>query len=665
MRMCRKRTKNIILLITVTLILSFSLFLTFNQQSTTSNTLTIPTQPTNPTSSTSLNSKMGTHLQQLLQTSDPSTEYEMIIFFDGTVNYTQGINLLKNLGDFEIISNYTILDGICIKAPIKIAPIIAQQNYVSSITYNEEIKLAPEQITTNEIQAEDQSANNAIGASTLQTTYGLNGTGVVVAVLDTGINPHIDLPGSQIIYNQSFVLGESSTDDLNGHGTAVAGIIGASGINDSADKGVAPAVTFLNLKVLDKNGNGEDLWAINAIDEALTNSTSHPKANIISMSLGNSNGTSDDTLSIAANRAWNNGTIVVAAAGNEGGDGFSLYYGIIPIYRTINSPGLGAYIITVGSVDTSHSSVSYFSSRGPTDDNRSKPDIVAPGEDLTVLSNDNHSILHNYFSGTSAATPVVSGAIALLLDAHSNVSWISPNTVKAAIMMKATDLSDNPFSQGAGLININSAYNYLQDYYIKNATTIPPLIITPIRAITPPMTLSNTSITILNLTIVVGNLTNNTSIINATFSVNGNASAYTTLPPLNTFNLTDEQQFVPISFTVPPNMSVSNFSGTLMFVNISGNGSVLFTIPLSPPSVKPSLLYLLLLLFGSSRPVNNLLVIGGIVGIGAVVVIGLVAIVWAGRRKPKPPPEFFEFGQGEGPPPPPPPPPEPEPDWFT
>jgi subtilisin family serine protease len=659
MKMCRKTTKSLILLITVTLILSVSLFLTINQQPITSNTPTIPTQSTSPTiQATSTNPKMGTHLQQLLQTSDPSTEYEMIIFFEKTINYTQGITLLKNLGDFEILSNYTILDGVCIKAPIKMAEDVVQQSYVRAITYNEKIRLTPNQITTTEIHTKDTSVNKIIGASTLQTAYGLNGTGVVVAVLDTGINPHNDLPGSRIILNASYVTGELNiTADLNGHGTAVAGIIGSSG---TAATGVATNVTFLNLRVLNQYGEGTFSALIAAIEEALRDYQPpyfHPKADIISLSLGDPEGTSYDDMSIAVNDAWvDEDTIVVAAAGNEGGSIWGGFWGNVN-YWTINSPGLAAHIITVGSTGGSnYQSVSYFSSRGPTDDYRDKPDIVAPGEYIYTLSNDSHSYVS--FSGTSAATPVVSGAIALLLDHNTGMPRLTPNTIKAAIMMTAKDLGGNPFSQGAGLINISRAFEYLQEYYISGTNDTPPLIITPIRAITPPMTLSNLSDTILNLTIVVGNISG-PPIIDAYFEVIGNARFFnTTIPGPISDNLDDTQIFKQISFRVPSNMSASDFSGILMFRN--GSGESLFNITLSLTSEIPLWFYLLPLFFLSSYHPVSLWAIGGIVGIAAVAVIALVAIIRAVRRKPKLPPEFgFKWGEK------PPSPPEPEEtDWF-
>ncbi|MFB0563872.1 MAG: S8 family serine peptidase [Candidatus Lokiarchaeia archaeon] len=636
----RRRTKNLILLTTITLILSLSTFIAFNHQPIAQNTLAIPTQPTSPTTE---NSKMGTHLQQLLQTSVPSTEYEMIIFFEKTVNYTQGINLIKNLGNFEIISNYTILNGIWIKAPIGMAENIVQLNYVRSITYNEKIILTNNQITTNEIQIKYTGVNTAIGADKLQTTYGLNGTGVVVAVLDSGINPHIYLPGSRIIYNEDFT-GEGYTD-LEGHGTAVAGIIGASG---GTAKGVAPAVEFLNLKVLNQSGEGSSGWLLDAIDEALNDSNpAHPKADIISLSLGHFPGDSNDQMSKAANDAWIlHDTIIVAAAGNEGGYG----------YETINSPGLGAYIITVGSASgLNYGSVSSFSSRGPTDDNRAKPDLVAPGVDITTLSNDGSGTTS--FSGTSASTPVVSGAIALLLDNSTNgMPWLSPNTVKATLMMTARDLGLNPFRQGTGLINISKAYDYLQDYYINRNNTTPPLIVTPIRAISTPMTLNNVTPTILNLTIIVGNVTTD-PIIKPIFRVTGNASSFIfgSIGSI-TSPLDNTQEFVRIRFLVPSGESPDHFSGDLELVNNTGSGVVLFTISLGIYSDRPSWPSLLPTFLGLDQT-TNLLLLGGIVGVATICLIGLIAGVRARRRKPEAPPDY-EFGWDEWPPPPPPP------DWF-
>jgi subtilisin family serine protease len=622
------------LLVVVTLIFSASLFLAFNQQQVTQNNLNLTNELI---STTSINSKMGTHLQYLMQTSNPSTEYEMLIFFDGTVNYTQGLNLLQNLGNFEIIYNYSNINGVCIKAPIGMAETIAQQNYVSAITYNEEVEIAPTQVTTNGVQAEDIYANGAIGATTLQNSpYNLNGTRVVVAVIDTGINPHTDLSASRIIFNESFVPYENYTD-LNGHGTAVAGIIGAT-YDPSYPyvEGVAPAVQFLNLKVLDSTGTGELAWVVAAINEAVSTgnlTNPHPKADIISMSLGDSSGTPWDDMSMAVNSAWSNtNTIVVAAAGNEG-----------PSYGTIDSPGSAAQIIAVGATGgTNFQTIASFSSRGPTDDYRDKPDIVAPGVGLYVLSNDGSGFLSG-FSGTSASTPVVSGAIALLLSNSTNgMPWLklSPDTVKAALMMTAMDLGVNPFIQGAGLLNISAAYNYLQDYYITNTTDTPPLIITPIRAIAAPMFLWDLTPADLVLTVVVGNLTSNTPIINASFTVSGNASAFTTVSSGVFSSLNDTQVYVPVSFILPLwGWSAQDFSGNLTLIN--GTGAALFTIPLALNDASftdlPLALVLLYLYVNDitnlSNTANNAAYLGiGSIALGLVVAFG---IAWErSKRKP-------------------------------
>jgi hypothetical protein len=346
----------------------------------------------------------------------------------------------------------------------------------------------------------------------------------------------------------------------------------------------------------------------------------------------------------AVNKAWESNVIVVAAAGNEGGDFWNTYY------ETINSPGLAAKIITVGSAGGyPYTSISSFSSRGPTDDKRAKPDIVAPGENLLTLSRD--GINTRYFSGTSASTPVVSGAIALLLDANSDVSWVSPNTIKAALMMTAKDLGLNPFSQGAGLINISRAYEYLHDYYIDESNDTIPLIITPIRAISEPMTINEVYPTILNLTIVVGNIIQN-PIINATFDVIGNARIFTTVPSTH-YNLSDTQIFVEIRFLARPGVPPSEFVGNLTFVNSSG--TVLFIIPLFIPETTPLWVYLLPTFYGRSQT-ENLLAVGSIFGVAAITLIGLVAIAWAKRRKPEapPPPEYFGIDWDLGLPPHPP-----------
>ncbi|MEM3526651.1 MAG: hypothetical protein QXV37_04475, partial [Candidatus Jordarchaeaceae archaeon] len=216
----------------------------------------------------------------------------------------------------------------------------------------------------------------------------------------------------------------------------------------------------------------------------------------------------------------------------------------------------------------------------------------------------------------------------------------------------------NPFAQGAGLINISRAYNYLRDYYINKNISTPPLIITPIRAIASPMVLSYEYETILNLTIVVGN-TSGHSISDVYFDVIGAASAFTTtLPSPINGTLNDTQIFRQISFRVPSDMSAFDFYGNLILFN--GSGDHLFTIKLSLIIDIPPYVYLItvLLFINSYRPVNIWVVIG-ITGVAAVTVISLASIIQALRR-PKPPPEF-PFEEDKRPPPP----PEPEEtDWF-
>ena len=171
---------------------------------------------------------------------------------------------------------------------------------------------------------------------------------------------------------------------------------------------------------------------------------------ILNLSLGTpaNNPIKADPLVRSVNKAIKSGIAVVVAAGNSG-----------PNSQTILSPGNSPSAITVGAVDDRKSKskntyvVAPFSSRGPTKEGLVKPDIVAPGVDIRSLSN-----IEGYkkLSGTSMATPVVSGSLALLLSRDGN---LRPNELKSQIMNSATNLNESPDNQGAGVINIGNLFN--------------------------------------------------------------------------------------------------------------------------------------------------------------------------------------------------------------
>ena len=154
-------------------------------------------------------------------------------------------------------------------------------------------------------------------------------------------------------------------------------------------------------------------------------------------------------------RLINTGTVVVAAAGNDGHASFLTSKGSSEGYRSISitDPGNAEGVITVGATHRNRAftyGVSYFSSRGPTGDGRVKPDLVAPGEKITsaVPGNDLDTL-----DGTSMAAPHVSGAAAMLMARHEELVG-DPGRIKAILCNTATDLGREKFFQGRGMLDV-------------------------------------------------------------------------------------------------------------------------------------------------------------------------------------------------------------------
>ena len=254
---------------------------------------------------------------------------------------------------------------------------------------------------------------------------GIDGSGIKVAVIDTGIVHHPDLEG-MIIAEKDFT-GEG-TEDLNGHGTFVAGIVAK----------VAPGVSLMNVKALGKDATGVGSDGIAAIEWSVDNG-----ADIIVCSFG-AEGPCDGECPLceAAGSAVNHGVVVVAAVGNDG-----------PLRKRIDCPGNAHSVITVGASD-SDDFIPLWSSRGPTRDGRTKPELVAPGVDIKSSYLDGKYAI---WQGTSFAAPHVAGACALLLQAKS----LSPAQVKDVLCRSAKDLGYDFCSQGAGRLDVYEAYRYI------------------------------------------------------------------------------------------------------------------------------------------------------------------------------------------------------------
>jgi serine protease AprX len=303
-------------------------------------------------------------------------------------------------------------------------------------------------------------------SATGATSFGYDGTGVGVAVIDSGINDaHSDLStstghSSRVVYHQDFTgtttyLSNKQVWDLYGHGTHVAGIIGGSG-QKSAGRyaGVAPNVNLIDLRVLDGNGSGSDSMVIAAIQQAIALKNTY-NIKVINLSLGRgiSVGYAQDPLCQAVESAWKSGIVLVAAAGNFGRISVNSSNG----YGTVAAPGNDPLVLTVGAMKSmgtysrTDDQIASYSSKGPTTyDHVVKPDLVADGNLVVSLSAPGSKLEaefpgnevagtssgKDYFtlSGTSMATPAVAGAVALLFEKNPS---LTPDQVKARLMKTA------------------------------------------------------------------------------------------------------------------------------------------------------------------------------------------------------------------------------------
>lgn len=292
---------------------------------------------------------------------------------------------------------------------------------------------------------------------------GYKGEDITIAIIDTGVAPHDDLvkPNNRIVGFKDILSKKTVPYDDNGHGTHVAGIIAGNGYSSKGKYvGVAPEANILVVKALDENGGGSSSDLIHAISYIIETKDLY-NTKIINLSLGTPAHSSceKDPLCRAVEKAVSAGITVIVAAGNSG-----------PDEGTILSPGISNKVITVGAVDDkktidpSDDTLADFSSRGPTLDGLNKPDILAPGVNIESLSNTNKS---NYISlsGTSMATPMVSGSVALLLNKYGN---LHPSEVKEKLMESCVPLSDNSLNRGAGILNLKSLFEEKGEKIIDN-----------------------------------------------------------------------------------------------------------------------------------------------------------------------------------------------------
>lgn len=295
----------------------------------------------------------------------------------------------------------------------------------------------------------------------------ITGKGVGVAVVDTGLGLHRDFieNGNRVIAFKDILNKRRDPYDDNGHGTHVCGIIGGNGYSSKGKYiGIAPECNLIGVKVLDHRGDGNISDVLAGLQWIIDNRRRY-NIRVVNISVGTSvkeNMDENSLLVQGVNAVWDSGIVVVVAAGNNG-----------PGPMSISTPGISRKVITVGSSDDNMSVEVFgsrtkdYSGRGPTPYCIKKPDIVAPGSNIVSCNVNNYSnraninrlgaaaspMMYTVKSGTSMATPVVSGAIALLL---SHRSELSNREVKLRLRNTAIDLGHHWEKQGWGMLNIKA-----------------------------------------------------------------------------------------------------------------------------------------------------------------------------------------------------------------
>ena len=422
---------------------------------------------------------IGASLAEALTTMDPDSRISVIVEFPEGTSSDEMVETIHLAG----------LESVQIRYAFHLIPMISLSirsddfQALTDIPSIEEISLNQERQFLDELVPHETyiPAENGDGyvhfdsilAADLMWDEGYNGTGMTIAVLDSGVwSDHPDLKdrliGFKDLINDNDDMNPADgiyAYDDNGHGTACAWIAVGDGTDSGGVlKGIAPGANLLAIKVLDASGSGEDDIIAQGIEFAI-----QQNVDVISISLGGE--WSDNAFLVEPSlgeieNAVSAGISVVVAAGNSG-----------PAALTINSPGVAEKAVTVGS-SYADTGIVAFSSVGPVLRTSSdpvgytaKPDVVAPGYQIVSGRGNNvdpneyqpynvsqYGLSYTRWSGTSASTPMIAGMIALLAQKHLA---LTPIKAKAALMSTARDLGNDPMSQGWGLANVSRASHLL------------------------------------------------------------------------------------------------------------------------------------------------------------------------------------------------------------
>ena len=337
-----------------------------------------------------------------------------------------GVEVLKNSG-IKINNIFTFINAVAVTADSKKLAEIVEHKSVEYISSQSSV-----------------FALMNISREILGVDGSLDGEGVGIAYIDTGINPSLDfcLSEKRIVKFVDFINYKVFPYDDNGHGTFVAGVGSGKGIvSNGRYAGIARKSDIISIKALGEKGEANANKILEAMQWVYDNKEKY-NIRVVCMSFGSEPLGENDPIMRGANELWKSGLVVVAAAGNSG-----------PEYETIKSPGISPEVITVGGFDdnrltpdtynTNFFEIAEFSSRGPALGGY-KPDFVAPAVDIISCGVKD---FYTTLSGTSVATPMIAGLSALLLQENPN---LSPDEIKTRLKDMSLPIVFNRNKEGWG-----------------------------------------------------------------------------------------------------------------------------------------------------------------------------------------------------------------------